>query len=299
MLRKRGLIFPLLAAASGVLLLACGPGKAEGAGLLKGSVSRSEACPTEPCGRSPAGHVTLVVTDAKGRQVKEIETDADGAYSVKLQAGTYKIELAASGALASDTATTVTVTNGKETRLDAVIAQDVIWSQGAGQTTLANPTPTTVPLGTPVLAGTVQAVSTAMPSGIGTPLPTRGTAATPVATPGTQATRQPPAGLGTISGRISAGPACPVAGAPICGPGESGVAGITVKVLSGSGRAPVASVFSAADGSFTIDLPPGTYTINIDPRPTPPSFTKDVPMQVVVAAGRVTTVNIVIDSGVR
>jgi hypothetical protein len=102
-----------------------------------------------------------------------------------------------------------------------------------------------------------------------------------------------PAGSQGIEGRATLGPACPVARAEDPCPDRPYQA--TVDVLDGQGGL-VKEFQTAADGSFRISLPPGTYTLqgvssgNLPLAPT---------QAITVQPGRFTQVTLSFDSGIR
>jgi hypothetical protein len=107
---------------------------------------------------------------------------------------------------------------------------------------------------------------------------------------------QPAAPPGTgIQGMVQVGPTCPVE--RINSPCPPHPLAATVVVRDGAG-AEVARFTSGADGRFTVDLPPGTYsltglTLGSTPMPRP------IPTSVTVTQGTYVTVNVEYDSGIR
>lgn len=104
----------------------------------------------------------------------------------------------------------------------------------------------------------------------------------------------PPAlgGRGTIQGTVTAGPTCPVerVGQP-CPPVP-----VVSRVEARLGGASVASSQTSATGAFSMAVPPGTYTVVVigsGPFPRCPET------PAVVAAGAVTTANVMCDTGIR
>ena len=94
-----------------------------------------------------------------------------------------------------------------------------------------------------------------------------------------------------IQGTAIYGPTCPVqrVGAPPCERPYSGV------IVFKKGDKQVATVRSAANGSFRISLAPGTYTVTSNGSGLP--FVK--PLDVVVHAHAYTTITGMFDSGIR
>jgi hypothetical protein len=98
-----------------------------------------------------------------------------------------------------------------------------------------------------------------------------------------------------IEGRVTIGPTCPVERPDSPCPDAPLVA--TVRVLSGSDV--VATGRSASDGTFRIDVSPGTYTVAAEPTSSG-GIAHGTPVDgVVVRAGTFTHVDLSIDSGIR
>lgn len=98
--------------------------------------------------------------------------------------------------------------------------------------------------------------------------------------------------LGAVTGRVLAGPTCPVerVGHP-CPPSP-----VVAEVQARAGEHVVASTRSDADGTYRLELPVGTYTVvavtqNLFPRCTPRSVT--------VTSVRTTSADITCDTGIR
>jgi hypothetical protein len=96
-----------------------------------------------------------------------------------------------------------------------------------------------------------------------------------------------------IRGTVRIGPVTPVQrqGEPADAPFATGV---VVRDVSGN---VIARTRSAADGSFTVRLVPGSYTVEGDGGTTPP--TPPAPQSVTVRAHEFVTVTLVYDSGIR
>src|SRR5207302_11452205 len=107
---------------------------------------------------------------------------------------------------------------------------------------------------------------------------------TPAAQPGTG-----------IRGVVQSGPTCPVE--RINSPCPPHPLAATIVVRDAAGHE-LARTHSAADGHFTVDVAPGTYTVvgltigsSMLPRP--------IPATVTVTSGRYTSVTVEYDSGIR
>jgi hypothetical protein len=117
----------------------------------------------------------------------------------------------------------------------------------------------------------------------------------PAATPSSPAKPQT---LGTVSGRVTSSPSCPVQTVPpnpSCA--DRGLAGAVVSATDGSGGEVIRTV-SKTDGSYVLDLSPGRYTISaalaanqMMRAPEPASMT--------VEPGQSAELNFVFDSGIR
>jgi hypothetical protein len=92
---------------------------------------------------------------------------------------------------------------------------------------------------------------------------------------------------------VTIGPTCPVQRIDSPCPDRPYPADIIV--LDDTGRR-VASVSSGVDGRFRVLLPPGSYTLSPQHKATPPSAREQL---VTVVAGRLTTIQVVYDSGIR
>jgi hypothetical protein len=107
--------------------------------------------------------------------------------------------------------------------------------------------------------------------------------------------REPNSG---ISGRVVAGPTCPVETVPPqprCAPRPLAA---TLRIRRAGGRSST-TIRTRADGSFSLRLVPGNYVLRPLPRagsayPRPPA-----PLRVQVHAGRFTSVTISYDTGIR
>ena len=95
---------------------------------------------------------------------------------------------------------------------------------------------------------------------------------------------------------VSAGPTCPVErpNDPACAPRP--VQGAVI-VIRDAGGAEKGSVTSGADGTATIDLPAGEYTL--EPQPVQGLMHAAAPMRVTVGDGGPTEVTILYDTGIR
>jgi predicted small secreted protein len=101
----------------------------------------------------------------------------------------------------------------------------------------------------------------------------------------------------TVSGRVTAGPTCPVQSAspdPAC---DDRPVPAVLRVEDDAGRE-VATVRADADGGFSVDLPPGDY--RIIPQPVDGILGTAEPMEVTVEADRpLGGLVIAYDTGIR
>ena len=110
---------------------------------------------------------------------------------------------------------------------------------------------------------------------------------------GSSTTSAPP-GTG-IKGTVILGPTCPVeqVGQPPC---VTPLAA-TVAITSAEDGSVVARVSSGADGTFSVDVPPGDYVIV--PQPVGDPFPVGQPVEVTVQAGAYAQVEVDYDTGIR
>ena len=103
---------------------------------------------------------------------------------------------------------------------------------------------------------------------------------------------------GTLSGKVSIGPNFPVEreGVP-CDPSPEAYAAREFLVLD-KNQHQVASFHGGTDGSFSLSLPAGIYTV-VSAKSGMGYMSKDLPATVTVSAGKITTLNIDVDTGIR
>lgn len=103
-----------------------------------------------------------------------------------------------------------------------------------------------------------------------------------------------PAGDGVLSGTVTRGPVSPVQR-----PGESSskpASGVMIIFRSPEGEE-VASTVTGGDGRYRVNLPPGTYRVEV-PR-TRLGLPKGLPREVAVSEGKETSLDIYLDTGIR
>jgi hypothetical protein len=100
--------------------------------------------------------------------------------------------------------------------------------------------------------------------------------------------------IGSIAGTVRIGPMCPVvqAGSPCPDQPWAG----TIRVMTTTGTT-VTETRSGKDGTFSVDVPTGTYDVVAKPEGMGPP-TGD-PRRVSVRAGATTKVALTLDSGIR
>jgi len=101
---------------------------------------------------------------------------------------------------------------------------------------------------------------------------------------------------GTLAGAIMRGPTCPVQTLNTPCPPEP-APGVKLVIFTQAGKE-VTSLVSDRDGEYSVTLPPGSYRIDAGPL-RGIEFTRDLPANVTIAAGRETRLTINIDSGMR
>ena len=103
----------------------------------------------------------------------------------------------------------------------------------------------------------------------------------------------PTASTTVVAGTVLAAPGCPVerAASPCPAIRVSGAS-----VVASRGTAEVARVRSAADGSFTLALPAGTYTLTAS---RPDGYRSSASQTALVPATGTVSVTITLDSGIR
>ena len=97
-----------------------------GNGTLSGKVTKGPVSPAQTGDTASAlsvPGVTLLIRTPTGQAVQSVGTDAKGAYSVSLPAGTYQIEMGPLTGIefTKDLPTTITIREGQATRLDISI----------------------------------------------------------------------------------------------------------------------------------------------------------------------------------
>jgi hypothetical protein len=100
---------------------------------------------------------------------------------------------------------------------------------------------------------------------------------------------------GRLTGRTTLGPISPVVRKDMPSPYEP-ADGVKFVILTTSGKE-IQSVVTDKQGSYTVDLPPGTYRVEMPQSPL--GLTKDLPTEVSIAENEVTRLDIRLDTGIR
>ncbi len=104
------------------------------------------------------------------------------------------------------------------------------------------------------------------------------------------------AGMGALTGHVTRWPLSPVQG-PGLPPATAPAPGVKL-LIYGPGRQESATVRTDAAGEYRIELPPGTYLIEMALEKGR-GFTKDLPATVTITPGQETRLNVQIDTGIR
>ncbi len=108
--------------------------------------------------------------------------------------------------------------------------------------------------------------------------------------------RPPSAGMGALTGLVTRGPTSPVQGPGL--PAAAAPAPGVKLVVYGPGRQEVATVLTGQAGQYRLQLPPGSYLIELAPDKGR-GFSKDLPATVTITQGQETRRNLRIDTGMR
>ena len=101
---------------------------------------------------------------------------------------------------------------------------------------------------------------------------------------------------GILEGQVTIGPICPVERPDMpCKPSPETYAARKILVFKQGSK--VAAVDINSDGSYSIELEVGTYTIDINK--TGIDRSPELPKQIEIKAGQTTKLNISIDTGIR
>ena len=107
-------------------------------------------------------------------------------------------------------------------------------------------------------------------------------------------------GNGTLSGKITIGPLCPVERNPpdlSCQPTNDTYKAWPIAVWTIYKTAKIAELQPTANGSYAIELPAGNYVVDLENHQR--LGTSGLPTNIVIRQGETTTLNIDIDTGIR
>ncbi len=108
-----------------------------------------------------------------------------------------------------------------------------------------------------------------------------------------------PLGKGSLEGKVTIGPLCPVERippAPGCQPTDATYKAFPVAVYSPSQKMIIAEIKPAVNGSYRVELPEGNYVVEME---NPHKFGKNLPQAVIIRNNQTTTLDINIDTGIR
>ncbi len=111
-----------------------------------------------------------------------------------------------------------------------------------------------------------------------------------------ESAKPPVAGMGVLTGHVTRWPMSPVQG-PDLPPATAPAPGVKL-LIYGPGRQEIATVLTDAIGEYRVELPPGSYVIEMA-LAKGRGFSKDLPATVTITQGRETRLNVRIDTGIR
>jgi hypothetical protein len=107
--------------------------------------------------------------------------------------------------------------------------------------------------------------------------------------------------VGFLEGKISIGPICPVEKDPSdpgCLPTAETYKAYPIAVWTSDGKRKIIQINPALDGSYKTDLEPGNYLIILETDRSNIG-SGNLPVEVIIISGKITTLNIDIDTGIR
>ena len=104
-----------------------------------------------------------------------------------------------------------------------------------------------------------------------------------------------PAGMGVLSGTVSRGPLTSIGGV---GVSSAPIANAKVILSTPGGGPEVRSTATDAAGHYQVSLPSGSYLVTIGSVESS-LFSKDLPASVTVSEGQTTTLDVMLDTGIR
>jgi hypothetical protein len=108
-----------------------------------------------------------------------------------------------------------------------------------------------------------------------------------------------PGGTGVLQGHVTIGPLVPVVqeGQPEPTPGPEVYASRQIVIYAQDGQTEVARVQIDAKGNYRVELPVGTYVVDINHVGI--DMAKELPKTVEIKSGQVTRLDVEIDTGIR
>ena len=137
------------------------------------------------------------------------------------------------------------------------------------------------------------------PASVPDAIPTTAPASTPSATSTPAPSPTPIPQVGALEGRVSIGPLTPVerVGVPTPTPPPEVYAARSINIFQANGKTLVANVKINPDGTYRVELKPGTYVVNI--ARTGLDRGTDLPRTITIVDGQTTHLDIDIDTGIR
>ena len=113
-------------------------------------------------------------------------------------------------------------------------------------------------------------------------------------------TKIPPSG--TLKGKVTIGPLCPVERNPpdpSCQPTEETYRAWALAVVEAQSKKEVVVIIPQLDGTFSVQLPPGDYMVDLQKSNNAIGKGGGLPLSVTINDGHTTTASINIDTGIR
>jgi hypothetical protein len=107
---------------------------------------------------------------------------------------------------------------------------------------------------------------------------------------------------GTLEGKISIGPLCPVETnptSPACQPTEETYKAWAIAVWTNNEKSKVKDITPSLDGTYKINLPVGNYTIDFDTKHDNVAGSNNLPISITIETETTTKADINIDTGIR
>ena len=104
---------------------------------------------------------------------------------------------------------------------------------------------------------------------------------------------------GFLEGKITIGPLCPVETVPpdpSCQPSQDTYNAWPIVIWTADKKTKIATIGPDLDGNYLIDLPKGSYFVDLDKQH---SFNKNLPVVIIIEPNETLLLNIDIDTGIR